>query len=173
VYIPPSKIVSGGQTGVDRGALDAALATSFPCGGWCPAGRKAEDGPIPDWYPLIELAGADYLERTKQNVIDSDGTLVIYFGELAGGTRETVRFCERLGKAVLMRDGAKKVPSSIAVDAMSFAALHNIAVLNVAGPRESIHPGAQVFAAKVVTWIIESKREYEMLPRSLSIVLRH
>ena len=69
-----TRIISGGQTGVDRGALDAALKASISCGGWGPKGRKAEDGPIPERYPLQELPGADYLHRTRRNVVDSDGT---------------------------------------------------------------------------------------------------
>jgi hypothetical protein len=71
------KIISGGQTGVDRGALDAALAVKFPCGGWCPADRRAEDGSIPGRYPLTPLPGGGYRERTRQNVIDSDGTATV------------------------------------------------------------------------------------------------
>jgi hypothetical protein len=74
------KIISGGQTGVDRGALDAALEASFPCGGWCPKGRKAEDGPIPARYPLKEMDGPAYRLRTERNVRDSDGTLILFFG---------------------------------------------------------------------------------------------
>src|SRR5579862_7217711 len=79
------KIVTGGQTGVDRGALDAALASQFPCGGWCPADRSAEDGVIPATYPLTPLPGGGLRERTRQNVIDSDGTLIVCDGTLTGG----------------------------------------------------------------------------------------
>ena len=71
------KIVSGGQTGVDRGALDAALPRGFPCGGYCPAGRRAEDGRIPARYPLEELSSPHYQVRTRRNVEESDGTLII------------------------------------------------------------------------------------------------
>jgi hypothetical protein len=67
------KIVSGGQTGVDRGTLDAALAADFPCGGWCPGDRAAEDGTIPERYPLVPLPNGDYRQRTRINVVDSDG----------------------------------------------------------------------------------------------------
>jgi hypothetical protein len=68
------KIVSGGQTGVDQGALEAALRLSFPCGGFCPADRQAEDGTIPQRYPLTPLAGGGYPERTRQNVVASEGS---------------------------------------------------------------------------------------------------
>jgi Circularly permutated YpsA SLOG family len=145
-----AKIISGGQTGVDRGALDAALGAGLSCGGWCPEGRKAEDGAIPDRYPLTELRGAGYRERTRQNVIDSDGTLVIHFGELSGGTRETVRFCERLCKPMLALDGSLADVATAAVQAAEFIKARAIAVLNVAGPRESMFPGAYLFAKRVV-----------------------
>lgn len=81
------KIISGGQTGVDRGALEAALEAGIECGGTCPAGRKAEDGIIPEIYPLTELESTVYSDRTRKNVIDSDATLIIHFGRLEGGTR--------------------------------------------------------------------------------------
>lgn len=149
-----SKIVSGGQTGVDRGALDAALEAGFPCGGWCPMGRKAEDGPIPDRYPLTELRGADYLQRTRQNVVDSDGTLVICFGEPSGGTLETVRFARHVGKPVLVVDGAKTAAPAVAERAADFVGANSITVLNVAGPRESGRPGARAYAQQVVSCLI-------------------
>src|SRR5207253_6756726 len=85
------KVISGGQTGVDRGALDAALALQVECGGWCPAGRLAEDGTIPKRYPVVELPDARYAERTAQNVADSDGTLIISNGEPIGGDRKSTR----------------------------------------------------------------------------------
>jgi hypothetical protein len=100
------KIISGGQTGVDRGALDAALAFEVECGGWCPAGRLAEDGTIPEHYPVVELANAGYAERTAQNVADSDGTLIISNGEPVGGTRETVDRCIEMRKPHLIIDCA-------------------------------------------------------------------
>jgi hypothetical protein len=89
------QIISGGQTGVDRGALDAALEAQFPCGGWCPADRAAEDGPIPAHYPLTPLARGGYRERTRQNVLDSDGTVILYRSTLTGGTLLTWNLCRR------------------------------------------------------------------------------
>ena len=87
------KIISGGQTGVDRAALDAALKHGIDCGGWCPAGRLDELGKIPERYPLKELERGSFAERTLQNVKDSDGTVIIYCDELRGGTAQTVDFC--------------------------------------------------------------------------------
>jgi len=72
------RIISGGQTGVDRGVLDAAIAAGFPCGGWCPTGRRAEDGRIPDRYPVAELPDGGYPARTVRNLLESDGTLILY-----------------------------------------------------------------------------------------------
>src|SRR5664280_2425978 len=89
------KIISGGQTGVDRGTLDAAIAMGVPHGGWCPRGRLAEDGRIADCYQLRETDSPDYPSRTEQNVLDSDATLILYRGRIAGGTEFTLRLAEK------------------------------------------------------------------------------
>jgi hypothetical protein len=102
------KVISGGQTGVDRGALDAALALQVECGGWCPEGRLAEDGIIPKRYPVMELANGGYPERTARNVADSDGTLVIANGKPIGGTRETVDCCIEMRKPYLVIECARR-----------------------------------------------------------------
>lgn len=148
------KIVSGGQTGVDRGALDAALGAGFPCGGWCPAGRVAEDGAIPEHYPLRELPRSGYEARTVANVRDSDGTLVIHFGAVTGGTRLTVEACAALGRPCLQVDGAHLSPGRIGEQAAAFVDAGAIQVLNVAGPRESGAPGARDFARLVVAALL-------------------
>lgn len=141
---------------MDRGALDAAIARRFPCGGWCPEGRRAEDGVIAEHYPVTELPGAGYRQRTKRNVIDSDGTLIIYFGEITGGTRETLRFCENLGKPVHTVNAIVTSDELAAAEAVDFITHNAIGVLNVAGPRERSYPGAREYAERVVRRILEA-----------------
>jgi hypothetical protein len=149
------KIVSGGQTGVDRGALDASLEAGLNCGGWCPRGRKAEDGAIPARYPVVEMQSRAYRDRTKQNVADADGTLIVFFGSLSGGTLETLRIAEALGKPVLTLDCSAKSLADAAVEAAAFVRLNAIETLNVAGPRESTQPGAAEHARQLVGAIID------------------
>ena len=149
-------IISGAQTGVDRGALDAALEAGFPCGGSCPSGRRAEDGAIPSSYPVTELSSRDYRVRTERNVMDADGTLIVFFGELSGGTRETLRICEAAGKPVLTIDGAVKDVALAAVEAAVFIRHNGIGILNVAGPRESSYPGAADYAKRLIRAVLTS-----------------
>lgn len=133
-----ARIVSGGQTGVDRAALDVALELGLPCGGWCPRGRRAEDGPIPDRYPLRETPWHGYPQRTRWNVRDTDGTLVLTAGAADRGTALTLRLAGRLGKPCLALDlGADPRPEVV----RAWARAHRVGVLNVAGPRESSAPG--------------------------------
>lgn len=132
------RIVSGGQTGADRAALDAALELGLPCGGWCPCGRLAEDGPIEPRYPLRETPSADYAQRTEWNVRDSDGTLAFCHGRPKGGTAYTIEVARRLGKALLVLDLEREPNPEILA---RWVEQHGIATLNVAGPRESQRPG--------------------------------
>lgn len=145
------KIVSGGQTGVDQGALAAALATGAACGGWCPGERLSEEGSIPSKYPMTELPGAGYRERTLRNVLDSDGTAIIYDGELEGGTLLTWVLCERHGRPNVLID-ASELSRDQAVNALvAFMTCNALGVLNVAGPRASKWPKAFDYAMAVVT----------------------
>eukprot|EP00755_Sulcionema_specki_P038332 Sspe_Gene.110671::Locus_91741_Transcript_1_1_Confidence_1.000_Length_689::g.110671::m.110671 len=132
------KVVSGGQTGVDRAALDAGLELGIPVGGWCPKGRRAEDGPIDERYPLKETATSNYMERTEQNIIDSDGTLVLYWEQLMkkGGTALTIRLADKHAKPCLVLDVSESPDAAILQD---WVAKHHISTLNVAGPREGPH----------------------------------
>lgn len=137
------KVVSGGQTGVDRAALDAAVEAGISVGGWCPRGRRAEDGPIPDRYPLSETDGPGYIERTRLNVEDSDATLIVTRGAPVGGTLQTLKHAERLGRPVHVVDLRYRDRNAEAETALVRAWIddNEIHVLNVAGPRESTRPG--------------------------------
>jgi hypothetical protein len=148
--MPLSKIISGGQSGVDRGALDAALAAGFPCGGWCPAGRVAEDGAIALRYPLTEMPSGGYSERTVKNVTDSDATFVIYFAELQGGTEQTVLQCVRQRKPYKLVDATEIGATRAAELVRQFIAEHDVSVLNVAGPRQSHAPAAHEYAVRAI-----------------------
>ncbi len=133
----PARLVSGGQTGVDRAALDAALELGVPVGGWVPRGRLAEDGRIPDRYPMREAEAADYANRTRLNVRDSDATLIITRGAPAGGTALTIEFARELGRPVRIVD----LDGDVDVDGLGDW-IAGVETLNVAGPRESGVPGA-------------------------------
>lgn len=136
---PLLKIVSGGQTGVDRAALDAALACGLPIGGWCPAGRRAEDGIVPARYPLVETPSVKYPQRTTWNVRDSDATLVLTLRELDSGSRLTADVAQRLGKPCLVAS-LNSYPDTIDLQELLPWTVAE-AVLNIAGPRESRCPG--------------------------------
>jgi hypothetical protein len=134
----PSKIISGGQTGVDRGALDAAIELGLAHGGWCPLGRRAEDGKIPPRYQLSQTDSATYRARTERNVIDSDATLILAHKALRGGTKLTARLAALHGKPCMVVD----LDAAHDIEGIRrWLAEHRVATLNVAGPRESQQPG--------------------------------
>ena len=139
------KLASGGQTGVDRAALDVGLALGLAVGGWCPQGRWAEDGRIPDHYPVTETPELDYETRTRRNVEDADGTLILNLGALDGGTALTVAHARQIGKpclVVALEEGIEPATFRDWLEA------NHIAVLNVAGPRASQRPGVYAAAAR-------------------------
>ncbi len=132
------KVISGGQTGVDRAGLDAAMEAGIPVGGYCPKGRLAEDGTIPIKYPLTELAGRGYPARTEKNVMESDGTLILNVDKLTGGTSLTLDFARKHSKPCLIIQLDCEPETGPVIQ---WAKEHSIRVLNIAGPRESKHPG--------------------------------
>ena len=145
------KIVSGAQTGVDRAALDAAMDAGIAAGGWCPEGRKAEDGVIPGKYPVEVLPGAGYKQRTRKNVIDSDATLIIYFGYLSGGTEQTLAICMREKKPYLLVDARELSIERVAERIKEFINHKEISTLNVAGPRASDEKEAYAYTKRALT----------------------
>jgi hypothetical protein len=149
------KIVSGGQTGVDRAALDVALRHGIQTGGWCPAGRLDEFGRIPDRYPLREMERGSFTDRTWQNVKDSDGTIIIYPGTLSGGTDQTVRFCVQQHRPHLLTDASNTPPEDAAKLIVDFVRKNQIGILNVAGPRQSEWPGGYEYATRALNTFLE------------------
>ncbi|XZE18455.1 putative molybdenum carrier protein [Pirellulaceae bacterium SH449] len=142
-----SKVVSGGQTGVDRAALDVAIELGIPHGGWCPRGRLSEDGVIPNRYELDEMESELYADRTRRNIVDSDGTLVLYHDRLQGGTLLTCKFAEQQGKpclklrlARLTPTAEKRLLNSKAKAVRTWLDENRIRTLNIAGPRGSKDP---------------------------------
>jgi len=150
------KIISGGQTGVDRGALDAALEAGIDCGGTCPTGRKAEDGIIPTIYPMTELTSNVYSDRTRQNVINSDATLVIHFGQLEGGTAFTRQCCIAEDKPHLVIDAVRDELTVLVQLILEFIKQNKVQVLNVAGPRASKVPIAQETTKQLLTTVLKN-----------------
>jgi hypothetical protein len=142
------KIVSGGQTGADRAALDWAIAHDIPHGGWWPAGRRAEDGVIPEQYRLQETQGHNYAQRTRRNVRDSDATLVISLSpELAGGSLATWQWAKKMERPCLHVYPGDGWQERMAV----FFEVTPVQILNVAGPRSSGAPGIEQFVHEVLS----------------------
>ena len=152
------KIISGGQTGADRGGLDAAIKADIPHGGACPKKRLAEDGTIPPEYNMHEIYSGKYSHRTEQNVIDSDATAVFTYGLPQGGSMLTVTLAEKHGKPCLWMDLHKGNEEEIAAELASWIDSLDIPgiILNVAGSRESSAPGIQQRVASIVEMLINS-----------------
>lgn len=149
-YSARVRIVSGGQTGVDRAALDLAIKRGIECGGWCPAGRLDELGRIPDRYPVQELEQGTFDDRTLANVQDSDGTAVIHFGVLRGGTTQTIKFALEHHKPHIAIDAQNTSPEEAAKRIADLIKENQIEILNVAGPRQSQWPGGYDYAFRAL-----------------------
>lgn len=147
-----ARIVSGGQTGVDRAALDVAIRLGIPCGGWVPRGRRAEDGPLAGHYPMQETKSRVYASRTQRNVEGSEATLILCRGRPSGGTAFTIACATALGRPhrVVDLQGAP-VPADI----RKWLRDNGISVLNVAGPRESASPGIYGEAAAFLEAVLK------------------
>lgn len=146
----PIHVHSGGQTGVDRAALDAALSAGVPVGGWCPRGRRAEDGPIPPRYPLCETPTPEYAERTAWNVRDTNATLILTRGTPTGGTATTIEVARDLGKPLLVVEPEDANVATV----VRWLREHGATTLNVAGPRESTAPGVYDDAKHFMTLLL-------------------
>ncbi len=136
-----TQIVSGGQTGVDRAALEAACALGLPCGGWVPRGRRAEDGRVPSRYAMRETESAGYPQRTRYNVRDSDATLILNRGAPSGGTALTIACAENLRRPCMVVDLESAGETATRDAVRAWLRRHRVRILNVAGPRESTAPG--------------------------------
>jgi Circularly permutated YpsA SLOG family len=147
-----TKIISGGQTGVDRAALDVAMQLGIPCGGWCPKGRRAEGSPVPKKYPLQETPSPYYPQRTRRNVRDADATLILTEGPPTGGTALTRQLAVQMGKPFLVLDLNEK-PDPEAVH--DWADREHVHALNIAGPRESENPGIYKRASEFLREILK------------------
>ena len=149
------KIISGGQTGADRAALDWAIANGVPHGGWCPLGRSAEDGVLASQYDLKETPTARYVQRTEWNVRDSDATVIISLKPLlAGGSQKTLEFARKQKKPCLVLCRVSS-PAEAAVRLERFLRENQVKVLHVAGPRASEEPTIGEF----VNAVLDAARE--------------
>jgi hypothetical protein len=153
------KIVSGGQTGADRAALDVAIELGIPHGGWIPKGRKTEDGHLPAKYQLQEIATTEYPKRTEQNVKDSDGTLIISYGELSGGSDFTRKMAAKHRKPWLHIDASKHPVEAAVVMIRTWISGNDIEILNVAGPRASKDPNIYTTTKTILTEVLLSTYE--------------
>jgi Circularly permutated YpsA SLOG family len=148
------KIISGGQTGADRAALDFAMAHGIPHGGWCPQGRRAEDGAISNRYNLRETPGVDYAQRTEWNVRDSDGTVIFSINpNLSGGSQKTAKFTMLYHKPLLHLVRSDNEDSAARLK--RFILDHGIKFLNVAGPRQSEEPEIGDFVRGVLEHLLK------------------
>jgi hypothetical protein len=151
------KIISGGQTGADQGALDGAIACAFPHGGAIPAGRMTEAGPLPMSYAMEELASHRYMDRTIKNVKDGDGTLILSNQNLTGGSALTYKTARKLAKPHLHIDFRNNDVTQAVNRVNSWLQEHQIQILNVAGPRASSDPEIYGLARELVISLLRIK----------------
>ena len=148
------KIISGGQTGVDRAALDAAIKMGLPHGGWIPKGRQTEAGPLPPEYQMLETDSIDYADRTARNVEAADATLILSRGPLTGGSALTLRLAQRNNRPCLHIDLTEQAAFQAAVDINKWLGEKQIEILNVAGPRASKDPSIYATTLKILETVL-------------------
>jgi hypothetical protein len=145
-YLDQIRFISGGQTGIDRALLDFCLDRGVECGGFCPAGRKAEDGPIHSRYPLSELPKASYKKRTAANVSASEATIILYYKTMLGGTLKSYEFVRKEGKPFLLLDMSIMNIEKASLRILKFLEKFQPGIVNFSGPRASEWPeGYQIF----------------------------
>lgn len=149
-------VISGGQSGVDRAALDVAIELGLPHGGWCPRGRLAEDGRLSEKYLLTETDSADYPVRTEKNVVDSDGTWILFHGRMSGGTALTKKLTSYHAKPAISTDLSRNFSVQ---RVLNWIETLQIMRLNVAGPRESSRPGIYELAKVVIRTVCEQIKD--------------
>ena len=141
------KIISGGQTGADQAGLDVAIKQGIPHGGWIPKGRMTEEGPLPDRYNLQEMTTKSYPKRTEQNILDSDGTLIVSHGKITGGSKLTVELAQKHCRPFLHLDLRSMSMSYASRMLSSWLTDNGIKILNIAGSRGSKDP--EIYSATV------------------------
>ena len=142
-------IISGGQTGADRAGLDFAISHNIPHKGWCPKGRKAENGRISTQYQLQETPSSAYLQRTEWNARDSSGTVIFTMSrELTGGSKKTAEFASKHGRPLIHFYPGKS--DQMGVELLDFVTRNNLQTLNVAGTRGSKEPEVYRFALEIL-----------------------
>ena len=151
------KLISGGQTGADRAALDYAVLVGISYGGWCPKGRRAEDGKLPPKYRLRETSSPAYSQRTRRNVLNADATVILSKRPLVGGTALTAQICGRHGKPCLVLSPA--LPLAVAARRLrQFLRENRVRVLNVAGPRASSDSSVYEFTYRLLGRVLRTGR---------------
>lgn len=151
------KIISGGQTGVDRAALDVALDLGVSCGGYCPLGRKAEDGIIPERYPLTILPSARYRDRTIKNLLEAEATVIFFIKTMHGGTRLTAQLCRENNKRFISINADGLDGPKAAELVRRFIDTYQPGSINVAGPRKSQWPGGYDYAYRVLRTVLAAR----------------
>lgn len=144
---------------MDRAALDWAIASHLGHGGWCPLGRLAQDGKVPDHYHLKETEFSGYSQRTRRNIEEAEGTLIIHHGLLAGGSKLTLRFTQELNKPYCLLD-LNRPWRPQADQAHQWCSTHAVHILNIAGPSETRHPGIYDLTRKVLPLIFNKTTEW-------------